>query len=181
MTAENKHCILQIHNEVECTFIGLPPEIRKYLYEKSKIFNPANRWIPAVRMGRFDGKQAFFTMGGKTFVNLLPKQLEYLIYKGYDVEIEDKRTYNRDFQFDPIDNNFFAGQVWPKEHQMAGETVILRDHQTTAINIFLQNLQGISQLPTSSGKCLDFDTLLDIEIDENSDFGKYLLNFINPA
>lgn len=151
---ENKNCKLQILNEVECKFIGLPPEIRKYLFEKSKIFNPANRFLPAVRLGRWDGKVPYFSMGGNTYINLLEKQLEYLTCKGYNIEIEDTRTYNRDFKFDPIDNNFFDENVWPPGHQMAGNPVILRDHQTTAINIFLQNLQGISQLPTGSGKSI---------------------------
>jgi hypothetical protein len=178
---EEKHCILQILDEVNCKFLGLPPEVRKHLFETSKIFNPANRYLPSVRLGRWDGKVPYFSMGGNAYINLLPKILDYLVAKKYDIEIQDLRTYNRDFQFDIIDNDYFSGQVWPPEHQMAGQPIVLRDHQTEAANVFLQNLQGIQSLPTGSGKCLDFDTLIDIEIDEDSEFGQYLLKTLNPA
>jgi hypothetical protein len=176
-----KNCKLIIHDEVNCTFIGLEPGDRQYLYTKSKIFNPALRFTPAVKMGRFDGKTPYFTMGGKGYINLLGPILEYLQSKKYDISLEDKRTYNRDFTFENIDNNFLANQVWPESHALAGQPIILRDHQTTVVNMFLNNLQGIISSPTSSGKCIDFNTFIDIEMNENSEFGKYLLNHIQKS
>jgi superfamily II DNA or RNA helicase len=145
---------LKILDEVNCQFVGLPPEIRNYLHNKSKIFNPANKFIPSVRLGRWDGKVPFFSISGKTYINLLPDILIYIYDKGYEIELDDTRTYNRSFEFDEIDNNYFSGQVWPPEHQIAGQPIVLRDHQTEAANIFLNNLQGIQSLPTSSGKSL---------------------------
>jgi hypothetical protein len=174
-------CKLIIHDEVNCSFIDLPPAERQYLYTKSKIFNPSLRFTPAVRLGRFDGKTPYFTMGGKTYINLLKPMLEYLNNKNYEIDLEDRRTYNRDFDFDQIDNNYLANQVWPIGHPIAGQPIILRDHQTKIVNTFLNNTQGIISSPTASGKCIDFDTFIDVEIDENSDFGKYLLNKIKKS
>jgi hypothetical protein len=116
-------------------------------------------------------------MSGSTYINLLEPIIEYLYSEGYDIEVEDKRTYNRDFEFDPIDNNYLSNYVWPKGHALAGQPIILRDHQTEVTNVFLNNYQGIISAPTASGKCLDFHTYLDIEFDENSEFGKFLINF----
>jgi superfamily II DNA or RNA helicase len=147
-------CKLVILDEVNCKFIGLPPEIRKYFYNKNKIFNPANRFIPSVRMGRWDGCEYYFNMGGSSYINLLAPMLDYLHEKHYKIEIEDLRTYNRDFTFDNIDNNFLSKHLWPVGHRLAGQPIILQEHQTYIINRFLSNLQSIISSPTGSGKSL---------------------------
>ena len=126
---------LKIHDEVNCTFVGLPPDIRRNLYNKSKIFNPALRFTPAVKLGRWDGKTAYFAMGGDTYINLLNPIIEYLATENYDIELDDLRTYNRDFQFDSIDNNYLSNYVWPRSHPLAGQQIVLRDHQTEAVNV----------------------------------------------
>ena len=145
---------LRIEDEVNCTFVGLPAEIRRYLYLKNKVFNPANRFVPSCRLGRWDGCMYYFTMSGSTYINLLEPIIEYLATQDYEVEIEDLRTYNRNFDFEPIDNNYLSNYTWPENHALAGQPIILRDHQTEAINIFLANQQGIASLPTASGKSL---------------------------
>src|SRR5580692_3581614 len=104
---------LEIHDEVNCRFIGLPPEIRRNLYNRSKIFNPALRFTPAVRLGRWDGKTAYFAMNGDTYINLLEPIIQYLGTQNFDIELEDQRTYNRDFEFDQIDNNYLSDYLWP--------------------------------------------------------------------
>jgi len=145
---------LEILDEVNCRFVGLSAEIRRTLHFRSKIFNPANRFIPSVRLGRWDGAIPYFSIGGETYINLLPSIIEYIIDQNYDIEISDKRTYNREFSFDPVDNNSYSHCCWSEKYQAAGQPVLLRDHQTEAINLFLQNLQGIESLPTGSGKSL---------------------------
>ena len=145
---------LIIKDEVNCKFVGLSPEIRRTLYTRSKIFNPANRFVPSCRLGRWDGCVYYFTMGGDTYINLIEPIIEYLAAKDYTVELEDLRTYNREFDFDQIDNNYLTNFVWPKNHAMAGQPIVLRDHQTEAVNVFLKEQQAISCLPTASGKSL---------------------------
>ena len=145
---------LQIQDEVNCRFIGLPADVRRKLYKDSKIFNPALRFTPAVRLGRWDGKVAYFTISGETYINLLGPIIEYLVSEGYSIELEDLRTYNRNFDFDAIDKDYVSNYVWPEGHPAAGKPIILRDHQVEATNIFLKEIQGISCLPTASGKSL---------------------------
>jgi superfamily II DNA or RNA helicase len=140
---------LIIYDEVNCKFEGLAPEIRRELVKRNEVFNPANRYIPSVRMGRWSGCENFFSMGGKTYINLLPDIIDYIIEKNYEIELEDRRTYNRDFTFDHIDKNIVSNINWPD-----GKSVILRDHQVEAVNQFFDNQQGIEVLPTASGKTL---------------------------
>ena len=146
--------ILQILDECNCNFVGLDATHRRYLNEKSKIFNPALRFVPSVKLGRWDGKIPYFNMGGDTYVNLLGPMLDYLYEKNVDIELQDLRTYNRDFEFEPIDINYLSNCVWPPTHALAGQPIVLRDHQAEAVNVFLSNLQGIQVLPTASGKSL---------------------------
>lgn len=145
---------LTIHDEVNCTFEGISLVDRTYLFNKSKIYNPTLRFTPAVRLGRFDGKTPYFFMNGKTYINLLGPILEYLENKNYDIELIDKRTYNRNFEFENIDKNFLSNKVWPPDHGLAGQPIILRDHQVDIVNNFLNNPQGIISAPTASGKSL---------------------------
>jgi superfamily II DNA or RNA helicase len=105
-------------------------------------------------MGRWDGKVPFFSMGGDTYVNLIEPMVDYIYNQHYDIEIDDLRTYNRDFQFDEIDEDFFSHITWPIGHPAAGKPIKLRPHQVTATNTFLTTYQGIQRLPTASGKTL---------------------------
>jgi len=146
--------ILQIHDEVNCTFKNLPANIRNALHIKSKVFNPANRFIPSVRLGRWDGCEYYFSLSGKTYINLLEPIIDYLTEQKFEIELEDLRTYNRAFEFDNIDNNYISNILWPENHSLSGKPIIIRDHQTFAANILLNNIQGIASLPTGSGKSL---------------------------
>lgn len=145
---------LTIHDEVNCTFEGISLVDRTYLFNKNKILNPTLRFTPSFKMGRFDGKTPYFFMNGKTYINLLGPILEYLESKKYDIELIDKRTYNRNFEFENIDKNFLSNKVWPVDHSLAGQPIILRDHQVDIINNFLNNPQGIVSAATASGKSL---------------------------
>lgn len=145
---------LQILDEVNCRFVGLTPEIRRHLYNSSKVFNPSNRFIPSVRLGRWDGKVAYFAMNGDTYINLLEPIIEFLDDKGWTIDIDDQRTYNRHFEFVPITKESYSHILWPKGHPFEGKPVVLRDHQVEATNLFLTETQGIACLPTASGKSL---------------------------
>lgn len=140
---------LQILDEVNVKFPDLPAEYRRKLFAKYKIFNPANRYLPAVRMGRWDGKIAFFSLAGATYVNLLPGILEYLYNENFDVELDDQRTYKRDFEFDEINEHTYSNFTWPN-----GEPIVLRDYQVTAANDFLNNQQSMAEISTGSGKTI---------------------------
>ena len=147
-------CTIQIRDEVNCKLVGLELVDRKNLVNKFKYEIPGARYTPSVRLGRWDGKVAFFQLGGSTYINLLPKILPYLDERGYDVEVDDTREYSTQFEFDQVTENTFAGRTWPAGHTRAGEPIVIRDYQVELINNFLANTQSVQEIATGAGKTL---------------------------
>ena len=145
---------LLIKDEVNVKIEGLELRERKELSNKFKYEIPGARYLPAVRLGRWDGKVAFFQLGGSTYINLLPEIIPYLEKQGYDLEVEDVRDYRTQFSFDQVTEQTFAHKVWPDKHPMAGQPVVLRDYQIEIINKFLENPQCIQEVATGAGKTL---------------------------
>ena len=86
-----KQCTIQIRDEVNIKLEGLDLDVRKKLVNTFKYENPAARYLPAVRLGRWDGKIAYFQLGGSTYTNLLPEIIPILEQYNYDIEIDDQR------------------------------------------------------------------------------------------
>ena len=145
---------LIIKDEVNIKIEGLELTERKFLSNKFKYDIPGARYLPAVRLGRWDGKVAFFQMGGSTYTNLLPEILPYLDSRGYDVELDDLREYTTQFNFAEVTEATFAHKTWPAKHPMAGQPVVLRDYQIEIINKFLSNPQCLQEIATGAGKTL---------------------------
>ena len=110
--------------------------------------------MPAVRLGRWDGKQAYFQLGGSCFVNMLPEIIEYLSERNWDFDLEDQRPARDPFEFTQITEDTFSGKTWPQGHPQAGQPVVLRDYQMDIINRFLENTQCLQEVATGAGKTL---------------------------
>jgi superfamily II DNA or RNA helicase len=145
---------LIIKDEVNVKIEGLELTERKHLSNKFKYEIPGARYLPAVRLGRWDGKVAYFQLGGSTYTNLLPEILPYLDERGYDIELDDQRDYQTQFEFTEVTEATFAHKVWPAKHPMAGQPVVLRDYQIEIINKFLSNPQCLQEIATGAGKTL---------------------------
>ena len=145
---------LIIRDEVNVKIEGLDLTTRKNLVNKFKYEIPGARYQPSVRLGRWDGKVAFFQLGGSTYINLLPEILPYLEEQGYDITVEDAREYSTSFAFDQIAEDTFAGTAWPAGHPRAGEPIMLRDYQVEILNNFLTNPQSIQEIATGAGKTI---------------------------
>ena len=145
---------LQLLDEVNCKFLNLDLDVRKSLIRKYKIPIPNARYLPAVRLGRWDGCVNFFNLGGSTYINLLPEIIEYLELRGIEIELDDQRQNFLNFEFEPVTESSFSHKCWGEGHPVAGQPILLRLHQVEAINKFLTNPQGLVELPTSSGKTL---------------------------
>ena len=143
-----------IHDEVNIKIEGLDLDTRRKLVNKFKYLNPAARYLPAVRLGRWDGKVAYFQMGGSTYVNLLPEIVPVLEHEGYDIALDDRRTYGTTFKFALMAEDTFSDRVWPKGHEREGQPVVLRDYQIEIINDFLSNPQSLQEIATGAGKTL---------------------------
>lgn len=143
-----------IHDEVNIKIEGLDLDVRKKLVNTFKYLNPAAKYLPAVRLGRWDGKVAYFQLGGSTYVNLLPDIIPILDEYGYDLELDDRRTYGTKFEFALMAEDTFSDRVWPPGHERAGQSVVLRDYQVEIINDFLNNPQSMQEIATGAGKTL---------------------------
>jgi superfamily II DNA or RNA helicase len=149
-----KQCTIQIRDEVNIKIEGLDLDSRKALVNAFKYENPAARYLPAVRLGRWDGKVAYFQLGGSTYVNLLPEIMPILERFDYDVELDDQRDYSNTFNFESVTETSFAHVMWPRTHPAAGEPIMLRDYQVEIINNFLANPQCIQEVATGAGKTI---------------------------
>ena len=145
---------LVIRDEVNVKIEGLELDARRRLVNQFKYDVPYARYLPAVRLGRWDGKVSYFQLGGSTFVNLLPEILPVLEDMHYDIELDDQRDYQTTFDFQPVTESSYSDITWPQGHPAAGKPVMLRDYQVEIINRFLANPQCLQEVATGAGKTI---------------------------
>jgi superfamily II DNA or RNA helicase len=141
-----------IRDEVNIKIEGLELDARRALVTAFKYDVPGARYLPAVRLGRWDGKISYFQLGGSTYVNLLPEIIPILEKFNYDIELDDQRDYSVNFTFEKVTESTFSHVLWPKGHPMEGQPMALRDYQVDIINNFLENPQCIQEIATGAGK-----------------------------
>lgn len=149
-----KQCKLLIRDEVNIKLEGLDLSERKALMKMFEFDVPGARYLPSVRLGRWNGKTSYFSLGGSTYINLLEEILPVLDRAGYDIDLDDQRDYRTTFEFDQVSEETFKHKVWPAKHPAAGQPVVLRDYQIEIINKFLENPQCIQEVATGAGKTL---------------------------
>ena len=147
-------CKIVIHDEVNCKVEGLEPDARRRLIAKFKYEVPYARYLPAVRLGRWDGKVAYFQLSGSTYVNLLPEIIEWLDERNYQIDLDDQRLQVWNFDFAQVNENSYSHMSWPPGHPVAGQPIMLRDYQVEIINSFLSNPQCLQEVATGAGKTL---------------------------
>ena len=149
-----KKATIIIRDEVNIKIEGLELDARRALVNAFKYDVPYARYLPAVRLGRWDGKVSYFQMGGSTYVNLLPEINPILKKFNYDIELDDQRTYRTTFDFALVTESTFAHKTWPAKHPRAGEPIMLRDYQVEIVNNFLTNPQCMQEVATGAGKTI---------------------------
>ena len=152
-------CKLIIHDEVNIKLEGLSVDIRRKLSNSLKFEVPYARYMPQYKLGRWDGKVAFFGLGGTGYVNHLDTITDVLYKQGIQItEIEDNR-HSIDLNFDTIDSKYWGDKKWPKGHPAEGEPIRLRDYQVEVVNNFLSNPQSLQEVATGAGKTIITATL----------------------
>ena len=149
-----KKAVIIIRDEVNIKLEGLELDVRRALVNAFKYDIPYARYLPAVRLGRWDGKVSYFQMGGSTYVNLLPEIIPILEKFNYDIALDDQRDYKTTFEFEQVTENSFSHHSWPKNHPRAGDPVLLRDYQVEIVNNFLANPQCLQEVATGAGKTI---------------------------
>jgi superfamily II DNA or RNA helicase len=147
-----KTATIVIRDEVNIKVDGLELDARRALVNAFKYDVPGARYLPAVRLGRWDGKVSYFQLGGSTYVNLLPEIIPILEKFNYDIELDDQRDYSVQFEFASVQEHSFSHIVWPAGHPLVGQPMQLRDYQVGIINEFLANPQCIQEIATGAGK-----------------------------
>jgi len=154
-------CKLIIEDEVNIKLEGLEVDVRRKVANALKFEVPYAKYMPQYKLGRWDGKVAFFGIGGTGYVNHLDTIVEVLTKNNVQiVDIEDNR-HPIQLDFTPVTENYWKDQgvVWPKGHPAEGEDIILRDYQVEAINNFISNPQSLQQIATGAGKTITTATL----------------------
>ena len=149
-----KQATIIIRDEVNIKIEGLDLDCRKKLVNTFKYEIPGARYQPAVRLGRWDGKVAYFQLGGSSYINLLPEIIPILEQYDYDIELDDQRDYSTVFDFVQVTEDSFAHKTWPQGHPAVGQPILLRDYQVEIVNNYLQNPQCIQEVATGAGKTL---------------------------
>ena len=149
-----KQATIIIRDEVNIKIEGLDLDCRKALVTAFKYENPAARYLPAVRLGRWDGKIAYFQLGGSTYVNLLPEIMPILDRFDYSPVLDDQREYSTTFDFAAVSEDHYNHVLWPQGHPAEGQPMVLRDYQVEIINKFLTNPQCIQEVATGAGKTI---------------------------
>jgi superfamily II DNA or RNA helicase len=149
-----KQCKIIVKDEVNVKIEGLELSERKALTKMFEYEIPGARYLPSVRLGRWNGKVSYFSLAGSTYINLLPEILPVLDRVGYDIELEDLRDYTTTFTFNKVSEDTFKHKNWPKGHPKEGQPVELRDYQIEIVNNFLENPQALQEIATGAGKTL---------------------------
>ena len=149
-----KQCTIVIKDEVNIKLEGLDLDMRRRLVNQFKYDVPYARYLPAVRLGRWDGKVSYFQLGGSTFTNLLPEIVPMLEQYNYDIDLDDQRDYSITFDFPLCAEDTFADKVWPKGHPIEGQPIMMRDYQVEIVNNYLSNPQCIQEVATGAGKTI---------------------------
>ena len=154
-------CRLIIQDEVNIKLEGLDVDVRRKLSNALKFEVPYARYMPQYKLGRWDGKVAFFGIGGTGYVNHLDTVVSILQKENVEiVDIVDQR-HPIQLNFTPVTKDYWKDQGvrWPEGHPAEGEDIILRDYQVEAINNFLDNPQSLQQIATGAGKTITTATL----------------------
>ena len=152
-------CKLVIEDEVNIKLEGLEVDVRRKLANALKFEVPYARYMPQYKLGRWDGKVAFFGIGGSGYVNHLNIISDVLAKNNVQiVDIEDKR-HPIQLDFKDIQEDFWGNKTWPKGHPAEGEPIRLRDYQVEVVNNFLQNPQALQEVATGAGKTIITATL----------------------
>jgi len=154
-------CKLIIEDEVNIKIEGLDVDVRRQLANALKFEVPYAKHMPQYKLGRWDGKVAFFGIGGSGYVNHLDVVQRVLTKNNVEIaDIDDRRTHIN-LNFKPVTETYWKDQgvVWPEGHPAEGEDIILRDYQVEAINNFIANPQSLQQIATGAGKTITTATL----------------------
>lgn len=153
-------CVITVRDEVWCTVSGLIPKHIDSLWDEFGVYVEGYRYIPAVRLGRWDGKIRFFEKTGKTYVRLLDQIIPSLEMWGYDIELVDNREYHTPpespFEILATDEDGIATDATCLnlfgDITIGDRPLLLRPYQAQAVDLAIKSGSGVILAATGSGK-----------------------------
>jgi superfamily II DNA or RNA helicase len=146
---------ITVRDEVYCTLAGLEPHDLEFLENKLAIMKDGAFFMPAYKLGRWDGKIRFLDKGGKMYFRLLADIEQYLTGWGYDIELHDERK-----PFKTVDTR--VDKTWFTSKPDVELKIELRPYQVDAINAALEVGSGFIEAATGSGKTWMVAALADV-------------------
>lgn len=141
----SQRCFITVRDEVWCFLTGLTPAHVEQLSDALSVFVDGYFFMPAYKLGRWDGKIRFFEKTGKAYVRMLDKILPYLDKWGYDIVLDDKRPVVES-PTQPATEFLFEGV------ELGGKQFAIRPYQVEAVNAALDAGSGFIIAGTGAGK-----------------------------
>ena len=142
---------LVIHDEVNVQFKGLDPETLSTCQNELTYYVPGYVHMAKVKLGWWDGRIRLMQQSGFTYFNLIQYIDPILVHEGYDIVIEDNRTWvdTVSDKLEYIDDTYLSDFV-----DREGKPITLWKHQVKAVNTAIEQGQGVLELATGAGKTI---------------------------
>lgn len=142
--------LVKQHTEVHVKLV-CDPGIGRELSEHFSFYVPGYKFMPAYKIGMWDGKIRLFDF--KTFTiykGLLHYLVDFAKKNQYTIDIQDKLDHEHEFSL------FEAGQFVEKLHQSGKlkRKFVPRDYQINAVVNGIRKKRSLTLSPTGSGKSL---------------------------
>lgn len=148
-----KTCHIWVRDEVYMTVAGIEPSDHQFLWNRFGVEVEGSWYMPARRLGRWDGKIRFYEKTGKVFMRFLPDILPFLEKWGYEVELHDERR--------PVP--LVEGRLHEKWFDGKSQVPIsIRPYQLEAVNAALDAGSGFVIAATGAGKTIMVAGMCDV-------------------
>lgn len=142
-----------VRDEVYMTISGLEPSDVQFFWNKYGIAVDGYFFMPAYKLGRWDGKIRFFDKTGKVFMRFLGEIVPFLEKWGYDIELHDERL--------PLP--LVQGRLHEKWFDGKSQVPIaVRPYQVEAVNSALDAGSGFVIAATGAGKTIMVAGMCDV-------------------
>lgn len=148
---------LWVRDEVFVTIGGIDPAEHTFFWNKYGIEVEGSFFMPARKLGRWDGKHRFYDKTGKTFLRYIDEIIPFLEKWGYEIELHDERR--------PV--AVVGGRLTQDRfHGKAEVKIDMRPYQVEAVNSCLEAGSGIVVAATGAGKTLMVAGMCDVFSEE---------------
>jgi superfamily II DNA or RNA helicase len=154
-------CFITVRDEVWCFITGITPTHTESLSKAFAVHPEGYFFMPAYKLGRWDGFIRFFEKTGKTYVRLLDKIVPYLEQWGYEIELVDNRKYfeppivgGKLLTIDPVGIALTASDtnIMGDDIVVGGKVFNLRPYQLQCVKIAVEHGSGFIIAGTGAGK-----------------------------